>query len=151
MYTHTPHRVHTVDVQLLIFTMYFLVPCTAVPTALTIQEMTRKAGITEADLQERVAQPNLYQIANSIGDDWKGLVLPLRLSEQADEASQALTKWRTDRGHEANYLSLVEAFLGLKKIRHAERVFELLKGQFCLPHYYRTSKSVQTFTEPQNT
>ena len=90
--------------------------------------MIENAGITEAQLKERIAESHLYQIPNIIGDGWRDLVPQLGLSDEAENATEALKRWWTGVG-DTSYRSLVVALLRVNRLTHAEKVITLVKGQ----------------------
>lgn len=89
--------------------------------------LIEKCDVKIADINKRIAEAHLYEIATFIGDDWRALIPKLELPDEVETADLALKRWWTDRGDDANYRSLVDASLGVKKIRCAEKVIELVK------------------------
>ena len=107
--------------------------------AITLEELSEKVGVPSRELNDRISNDHLYQIALFL-TAWRRVVTYLGLGEnevgdvereqrdEQDRRLRALLRWKGIFGFRATYRRLVEVLLSLGMADVAENVLHTLRG-----------------------
>ena len=111
--------------------------------AVTIDELVEAVGLLPEQLDQKCSDEDLKTVSKFL--DWRGISPHSGLNDtdqsdieqdgkdESDRRLRALQKWKTRFGFKATYRMLVQAYLAIDNVDHAERVCHVLtpaKGIF---------------------